>query len=271
MASTQDPPAPAPAALSAEERAFFAERGWLRVRGAVPPARVAALERALDAVVPPGLYGWGYEGKVVEVAGISQGSAALLAHARDAGLAGLAAQALGVRRVQLLQDTVFIKPAREGGGVAWHQDYSYFAFLSPPRGVTLRLALTPCTGESGCLRVIEGSHRWGLQTQDLSFRATAVEDALSGLPAALRERAAAAEREVELAPGDLSLHHCLTFHGSGPNRSAGPRKTLAVRLVDAACAVDPSRLATPEARARVPTDGEGRLSPAVFFRFGGEG
>ena len=33
-----------------------------------------------------------------------------------------------------------------------------------------------------------------------------------------------------LAPGGASFHNCLTFHGSGPNRSAGPRRSLAIHM-----------------------------------------
>ena len=228
--------------LTDAERAFFAEHGWLVLRGAVSAGRVAALERALDAVVSPDQYAYGYEDRVVEIASISLGSVALKAHAEDPVLAGLAAEALGVRQVQLFQDTVFIKPARTGGRVEWHQDYSYYAFLGPPNALTMRLALTPCTEESGCLRVIDGSHLWGLQTGDLSFRASSVDDALSRLPESLQAKAGAAERIIELQPGDLSLHHCLTFHGSAQNRSDFVRKTLAVRFIDAACTVDPARI-----------------------------
>src|SRR5689334_5162786 len=130
-------------------REDFAEHGWLVVRGAVPTARVAELERALDAVIPAASYGaWG--GRVVEVAGASRASRALAEHAADAGLAAIAGDALGAERLQLLQDTAIVKPPEHPGAVAWHQDFTYLGYLDRPGVVTLTLALTPCTIASGC-------------------------------------------------------------------------------------------------------------------------
>ena len=244
-------------------RAHLAEHGWLVVRGAVPPARVAELERALDAVVPEASYpAWG--DRVVELAGISRAAPTLAAHAADAALAALAGRALGAARVQLLQDTVFIKAPARPASVAWHQDFTYLGYLDRPGVVTLRLALTPCTIASGCLRVLDGSHRWAHAPENLALRRDHVEDALAALPAELRARADGGGTPIELAPGDVSVHHCLTFHGSEPNTSARPRKTLAVRLVDGACRLVPERLPTAEARAYFPIDADGRLDPAAF-------
>ncbi len=250
--------------LSAEQRAAFAENGWLVIRGAVEAARVAALEAALDAVVPETHYAHGYAGRVVEVASISRGSAALLEHAHDRRIAALAAAALDVPRVRYFQDTVFLKPAHGGGAVDWHQDYAYFTFVDRPAAVTVRLALTPCTRENGCLRVVSGSHRWGLCGDGLTFVADRVVSALDALSPERQARVRDEHVALELEPGDLSLHHCLTFHGSHENPSARPRKTLAVRLVDGDARLVRERLPSPEMAAYFPTDADGRLADDAF-------
>jgi ectoine hydroxylase-related dioxygenase (phytanoyl-CoA dioxygenase family) len=205
-----------------------------------------------------------WAGRVVEIPGISHASAEIARHARDARIARVAAGVLGAARVQLLQDTALIKPPDPGTRVEWHQDYSYLAYLDRPGVVTARLSLTRCTLESGCMRVIDGSHAWGLHGGDLSFRRDSVADTLGELPPELRERARALEVPLELEPGDVSVHHCLTFHASHENRSAGPRKTLVVRLMDAACRLEPSRLPSPEAAPHFPVDAEGHLTGASF-------
>ena len=244
-------------------RAHLAEHGWLVVRGAVAPARVAELERALDAVLPEASYpGWG--DRVVEIAGISRASPALAAHAADAALAEIAGRAIGAARIQLLQDTVFIKRSANPAAVAWHQDFTYLGYLDRPGVVTLRLALTPCTIATGCLRVLDGSHLWPHAVENLALRRDSVEDTLASLPDELRARAGDGGIPLELAPGAITLHHCLTFHGSEPNTSAQPRKTLAVRLVDGACRLVPERLPTPEALAYFPVDGDGHLDTTAF-------
>ncbi len=244
-------------------RAHLAEHGWLIVRGAIAPARIAELERALDAVVPEASYpAWG--DRVVELAGISRASPALAALAADAALAELAGRALGAARVQLLQDTVFIKPAARPAAVAWHQDFTYLGYLDRASAVTVRLALTPCTIASGCLRVLDGSHRWPHTPANLALRRDHVEDALAALPPELRAHADGGGTPLELEPGDVTVHHCLTFHGSEPNTSDRPRKTLAVRLVDGACRLVPERLPSPEARGYFPIDADGHLDAAAF-------
>ncbi len=249
--------------MTEPQRRFFGEHGWLIVRAAVPAARAGELAGALDAVVPETHYAaWG--DRVVEVAGISRGSAELAAHAHDRELARVAAALLGAERIQLLQDTALVKPAGSGARVEWHQDYSYLGYLDRPSVVTARLALTPCRVESGCMRVIDGSHRWGTHGDDLSFRRDDVADTLDALPPELRDRAREAEVALELEPGDVSFHHCLTFHSSGANRSSRPRKTLIVRLVDGACRLVASRLPSADLAAHFPTTPTGHLAPGSF-------
>ena len=53
----------------------------------------------------------------------------------------------------------FKKPAGSPDFVSWHQDATYWG-LEPPDIVTAWVALSPSTIESGCLRVVPGSHRW---------------------------------------------------------------------------------------------------------------
>ncbi len=52
----------------------------------------------------------------------------------------------------------FWKPAGDPGFVSWHQDSTYWG-LSHPNVVTAWVAFTPSTPESGCMRVVLGTHR----------------------------------------------------------------------------------------------------------------
>ena len=250
--------------LTDDQRRDFAEHGWLVLRGVVEPARVAALEAALDGLFPELYYAAGYTGRVVEIASASRGSSVLAEHAHDRRIAALAAEALDVARLRFFQDTVFIKPSVGGGRVEWHQDYAYFSFLDRPVGLTARLALTPCTVENGCMRVVSGSHRWGLAGGGLSFRADGVTSALGALTDEQRAIVETQQTPLELQPGDVSLHHCLLFHASFDNPSPRPRKTLAVRLVDGDVRLDAARLPSPELAAYFPTDDLGGLREDAF-------
>ena len=52
----------------------------------------------------------------------------------------------------------FVKAAGDGALVSWHQDSTYWG-LSEPEVVTAWVAFTASTIESGCMRVIPGTHR----------------------------------------------------------------------------------------------------------------
>jgi ectoine hydroxylase-related dioxygenase (phytanoyl-CoA dioxygenase family) len=243
--------------LDVDPHAFFAEHGWLVVRGAVPPSRVAELEAAVDAIYaafPPAP-----AGQVWELAGVSRLSPTIAEHARDAAIARHSAAALGSPRIKLLQDTVLVKAALVGGPVAWHQDHTYTGYLDPARAVSVRLSLTDCRRDNGCLEVIDGSHTWGLLGDVRALTESHVADALGPAAAHWQDRVIA----LDLSPGDLSIHHCLTLHRSGENLSAQTRKTLITRLFDASCQLVRDRL-PPGAESYFPVEGDGTLADSAF-------
>lgn len=240
-----------------DEGEFFREHGWCVLRGVVSAARAQELAAEVDRVFPESRLP---SARVHERAGISALSAALAEQVRDAGVARRAAALLGCEAVQLLQDTALVKPERSPARVEWHQDHTYTGYFDRIAGVSVRLALGECDDEeSGCLRVIDGSHGWGPRGAIRALAASEVGDDSALLPPGFRERV----RLVELRPGDASVHHCLTFHGSLENRSDRPRRTLIARLIDARCKLDPAKL--PGALLRhFPTSEAGHLDPRTF-------
>jgi len=77
-----------------------------------------------------------------------------------------------------------------------------------------------------------------------------------------REQLARA-RVLELAPGDVTIHHCLALHASGANRSPHPRRTLILRMFDADCRLVAERLPA-GAEAYFPIDADGHLAASAF-------
>src|SRR2546428_13344269 len=69
---------------------------------------------------------------------------------------------------------------------------------------------------------------------------------------------------LEMAPGDVAIHHCLTVHGSDENRSRTPRETVVTHVVAGACRVIAGRLPSPEAVRYFPTDAARRLARNRF-------
>ncbi|HVL57137.1 MAG TPA: phytanoyl-CoA dioxygenase family protein [Burkholderiaceae bacterium] len=120
----------------------------------------------------------------------------------------------------------FSKPAGDAAYVSWHQDATYWG-LSSPDVVTAWIALTPSTPQSGCMRVIPGTHRRQVPHEDRFDDKNLLSRGQEISVQVDQDQAV----DVVLAPGQFSLHHVLLFHSSEPNRSALPRVGFAVRYI----------------------------------------
>ena len=242
----------------------FERDGWVVVRGVVPAGELPRLRRAFSMIIPDIAYPRRKDGVLWEVTGAARHVPLLAELTHDARYGRLAADALGCDAVQLLQDSLLYKPPRDGAPVEWHQDHTYVGFLSPPRVISLRVALHDEDEAGGCMRVVDGSHRWGPVGGVRALSEAQVDSLVPSLDDAQRAALDSA-RPLELAAGDVSIHHCLTLHGSGPNRAERPRRTLILRLFDAACRLDSTRL-PPGAEVHFPTTADGHLDDSAFPR-----
>lgn len=130
--------------------------------------------------------------------------------------------------VRFWHDQLFCKPARHGGVVAWHQDYSYWTRSGPMNHLTCWIALENARIENGCIHYIKGSHRWELlPITGLAGGMDSIRNVLS------EDQASAFETPVpiELKAGQIVFHHPLTVHGSFENRSSHSRRATVVNLI----------------------------------------
>lgn len=117
------------------------------------------------------------------------------------------------------------KPPRTGRPVRWHQDGAFWP-LEPMNPITLWLAITASDTENGCLRVIPRT-----QTMELKgMKETDATDSVLGreIDAQIDDTAAV---ELELDPGDVSVHHPNILHSSNANRSDRWRRALTIRYI----------------------------------------
>lgn len=123
--------------------------------------------------------------------------------------------------------SLFVKDPHGRSYVSWHQDSTYWG-LSRPDVVTAWLALSPATPESGCMKMIPGSH---LRDQ-LPHRDTLAPDNLltRGQEVAVEVDENAAVH-LPLEPGEASLHHIRIVHASAPNASGERRIGVAIRYI----------------------------------------
>jgi ectoine hydroxylase-related dioxygenase (phytanoyl-CoA dioxygenase family) len=128
--------------------------------------------------------------------------------------------------VRFWHDQLFCKPARHGGVVAWHQDYSYWTRTEPMQHLTCFIALDDCDEENGCLQHVPGSHRWPLlPITGLANKMDAIQTVLSP-----EQREQFRPVHTQLRRGEASFHHPLTVHGSRENRSDRPRRATVVNV-----------------------------------------
>ncbi len=125
----------------------------------------------------------------------------------------------------------FIKEPRTKQIVSMHQDLTYWGFGAAEHLLTAWLALSPATTQSGCMDFVTGSHKNPILPHEDTF------DANNLLSRGQEIKVDVADTDkvaAELQPGQLSLHHGLMIHGSGPNTSDDRRIAVAIRY----CAPD---------------------------------
>ena len=134
----------------------------------------------------------------------------------------------GAKMLQLFCCQMLIKPpGRQGGvNVGWHQDQEYWDPALTGELFTAWVAISDVTAESGPMRFVPGSHRWGLLKAGDFFS-----DKLDELKQRIHAKSGGGKWEevaAVLPPGGVSFHHRLVVHGSGENHSATPRVSFAL-------------------------------------------
>lgn len=125
------------------------------------------------------------------------------------------------------------KPPLDGQAVHWHQDGAYWK-LAPMKAASLWLAIDESSRDNGCLKVIPGSHN--LPIQKLMLR----DEEPNLLMSSMEDRHVDLDRvvEIELQPGDISVHHPHIIHGSEPNRSSKRRCGLDMAFINTSTAIE---------------------------------
>jgi hypothetical protein len=238
--------------LTAAEIARYHAEGWVIPAFRLPAAQVDGLRKALEQLLhdnpgvrPEKLVSAHIEGDNGE--GV-HGSARFLELAQDPAIVDLVAGVIG-DDVILWGCHVFCKPAGDGYETPWHQDGHYWP-IRPLATCTVWVALEPSTKANGCLRVIPGSHRG----QNLHEHLT--EDR-SDLTLNQRLRAGSFDEaqavDLELEPGQMSLHDVHMIHGAAANRSNQRRTGVALRYMPSTSVFERD-LRPADGRSGVPVD-----------------
>ena len=121
----------------------------------------------------------------------------------------------------------WIKEPRSETFVSWHQDLRYWGLDSGDL-VTAWLALSPATPETGCMRVLPGSHVGDLLPHSDEYQRNNMLTRGQEISVVVEEDKAVA---MPLQPGEISLHNVRLAHASSPNRSQDRRIGLSLHYM----------------------------------------
>jgi ectoine hydroxylase-related dioxygenase (phytanoyl-CoA dioxygenase family) len=159
--------------------------------------------------------------------------------------------------VRFWHDQLFCKPAKHGGVVAWHQDYSYWTRTKPMAHLTCWIGLDDATRYNGCMQYIPGSHKWNLlPITGLAGDMNAIQSVLTD-----EQKAAFKPVAIELKKGECTFHHPLMVHGSYENTTDGPRRAVVINAFRDGTRSDSNE----ELLAGVPPIPQGQKMAGPFF------
>jgi ectoine hydroxylase-related dioxygenase (phytanoyl-CoA dioxygenase family) len=228
--------------LTAAEKDLYQREGWVVPQWRLPAPRVDAMRDALDRLIAanPGIRPEKLVSAHIEdnAEGV-RGSRAFLDLATDKDMVELVSDVIG-EDVILWGCQVFCKPGGDGLETPWHQDGHYWP-IRPLATCTVWLALDPSTRANGCLRVIPRSHATReLYSHMTENRTDVVLTARIDDPIFDESKAV----DIELEPGQMSLHDVYMIHGANPNRSPQRRAGVAIRYMPATSVFERGLIAT---------------------------
>ena len=131
--------------------------------------------------------------------------------------------------IRLWHDQLLYKPPSEPDApqaVGWHTDYGYWRTCSSPEMLTAWVPFTDMDEAIGTIAFVDGSHQWPANNH-LNFFSSD----LDGLEQQFNTGGAAVVKSPALLQrGQVTFHNCRTIHGSAPNHTGRPRRSIALHL-----------------------------------------
>ena len=145
-------------------------------------------------------------------------------------LGAIAARLAGVDGVRLWHTQLLFKPSEAGDAatnVGWHTDEHYWLTCTSDRMLTAWVPFVDMDETIGTITMVDGSCGWPDNSTKLSFFQQDL-DAQEG--EFDTGGADVVKVPMVMRRGQVSFHSMRTVHGSGPNRSAADRRSMAVHL-----------------------------------------
>lgn len=213
----------------------FTADGFLVLRGLAAPAQLIRINQAVARQLADHIEPAEYEADL-RYPGAPAGRSApggattrrlLQAYARDAVFREWAVDPsvlwflralLGdqIRLSQAHHNCIMTKQPSYSSRTGWHQDIRYWAFERSEL-ISTWLALGAERPDNGCLSFLPGTHRMDIAAERFD------EAKFLRMDSAENQKLIATRVTPTLAPGDVVLFHCRTFHAAGNNRTDMPK------------------------------------------------
>jgi len=216
--------------LSADEIARFGADGWVHLPGVLAEEELRGLEAIYERFLRREIPAAGrdfcdmssdYEKpfeqfSIVNVMLPRRYYPPLAENVYERRAASIAAQLCGPDMSLDYDQFVAKRPRKDDAVFHWHQDLAYWPVTSDTRTASFWLALDHVAADNGIVRFVTGSHREpALRPHEPLFGDRDRNHTLAAAVDERRDRVAA----EDLAPGDVTIHHERTVHGSAGNQS----------------------------------------------------
>jgi phytanoyl-CoA hydroxylase len=208
--------------LNAQQIQSYRDDGFIVLDDFFSPEEVETLREAeASPAIQSALEENGIKHRTVHLLELTVRHPAFLELARDPRIMACIQPLIG-DDIQLQHSKLATKPVTRGtGAFGWHQDIMYYPHSNTSL-LSVFVYLDDATPENGCMSMVRGSQRLG----PLSHV-----DAKGVFVGACQDSRYWEEdpgNVVAISPraGAISIHHCMTLHGSPANLSGQPRRGL---------------------------------------------
>jgi phytanoyl-CoA hydroxylase len=208
--------------LTSQQIQSYHDDGFIVIEDCFSSKEVNALREAeTSPAIQSALEAGGIKHQTVHLLELTVRHPAFLELARDPRIMGCIQPLIG-EDIQLQHSKLATKPATRGmGAFGWHQDILYYPHTNTSL-LSVFVYLDDATPENGCMSMVRGSQLLGpLSHHDARgvFLGSCVE---------AHHWENHPDKVIPITPraGSISIHHCLTLHGSPPNLSGRPRRGI---------------------------------------------
>ena len=223
--------------LTAEELHQYQERGYVIPRYRLPEPLLqrlrAGLDQVLDSYTDVAQEDLANPHMIPPTQG--PGVNPFMEAARHPAVLDMVEQILGPDLI-LWITRILCKPPVKGREVPWHQDGEYW-LMRPLATCSVWIAIDPVSTTNGCMRFIPGSHN---RSELYRHHVTNRDNLVLNLELDQDQFDESTAVNVELEPGQMSLHDVRLIHGSLANTSGQRRAALIMRYMPATSLYDRS-------------------------------